>query len=131
MQWAVYQGEPITGISVIWMNAGLDAGPILKQVELPIEPGETAESLERRLAERGAPAVEVAIEQLDQWDGRSALGTPQDPSHGDPRPADQKGARTHQLAPVRKGNRQPGPRLPAVAGILFPLGSGATANRCG
>ncbi len=80
VQWALYRGETETGVTVIHMNPKLDAGPCLCQVRVAIGPRETAPELEARLAEAGAPLVLQAVEQLQDWDGTSPLGHPQNAS---------------------------------------------------
>jgi methionyl-tRNA formyltransferase len=80
VQWAVYQGEPTTGVSVIHMTPKLDAGPILAQAETAIGADETSQSLEPRLAELGAAAVMQALAMLTAWNGAEPLGRSQDPS---------------------------------------------------
>ena len=56
INWAIYHGESETGVSVIHMTAGVDAGPCLAQSPLAIGPEETAGELEPRLAEPEPPA---------------------------------------------------------------------------
>ncbi len=80
IHWAIYDGCQETGISVIHMTPRLDGGPLLAQTVVPIEPLETTEELEPRLAELGVPAVQDAIGLLASWDGESAIGTMQDAS---------------------------------------------------
>ncbi len=65
INWALYHGEKETGVSVIQMTAGLDAGPCLCQVSTPIEPHETAVELEQRLASLGAEAVCQTVTDLE------------------------------------------------------------------
>ena len=65
INWAIYHGETTTGATVIHMTPKLDAGPCIAQVRTAIGANETAESLEARLAELGAPLVCQAIEQLE------------------------------------------------------------------
>ena len=81
VQWAVYHGDPVTGVSVIHMTPRLDAGPILAKLETPIGPDETTESLEPRLAALGPKTVLTSLELLDGWDGVSELGERQDTTH--------------------------------------------------
>ena len=77
IQWAIFHGETETGVSVIHMTPQLDAGPVLVQRRLPIEPDETAGQLEPRLAALGPVAVLEAIELLAAGKIESI---PQDPS---------------------------------------------------
>jgi methionyl-tRNA formyltransferase len=54
IQWAIAQGETVTGITTMKIDAGLDTGDILLQQEIPIAPDDTAETLARKLAALGA-----------------------------------------------------------------------------
>ena len=78
IQWAVWRGETETGVTVIHMTPGLDAGPCLCQRTTEIGPTETAADLESRLANLGVELVVEAIALLGKWDRRSAIGIPQD-----------------------------------------------------
>lgn len=80
IQWCVYNGDALTGVTVIHMTSKLDGGPCLVKKSLEIEPAETAEELEPRLSELGVEAVEDAISMLETWDGDSKLGELQDPA---------------------------------------------------
>lgn len=79
INWAVYHGETTLGITVIHMTRKLDGGPALQFADLQASPYETAEQLEPRLSEIGVPAVHAAIAMLSDWDGKSDIGTRQDP----------------------------------------------------
>jgi methionyl-tRNA formyltransferase len=65
INWAIYHGEPETGVTVIHMTPQLDAGPAIAQARLPIGPDDTAAELEPRLAQIGAPLVLQAIDALE------------------------------------------------------------------
>ena len=80
INWAIWHGEKTTGVTVIHMTAGLDAGPCLVQHDTPIGPDEDAVELEGRLSLMGWPAVEQAITMLETWDGSSPIGHVQDPT---------------------------------------------------
>src|SRR5256886_9834628 len=54
IQWAIAQGETVTGVTTMRIDAGLDTGDILLQQELPITPDDTAETLAPALAAIGA-----------------------------------------------------------------------------
>jgi methionyl-tRNA formyltransferase len=64
VQWAILRGESETGNSVIHMTPGLDAGPLLAQQRVQIDPDEDSAQLEHRLATLGASAVLDVIAQL-------------------------------------------------------------------
>jgi len=74
IQWCVYNGDTVTGVTVIHMTAKLDGGPCIVTSKLDIEPEETAGELEPRLSELGPGAVAEAIQLLESWDGESVLG---------------------------------------------------------
>jgi methionyl-tRNA formyltransferase len=57
IQWAVAQGETMTGVTTMLLEEGLDTGPMLLARELAIAPADTAERLFPRLAELGAPLM--------------------------------------------------------------------------
>lgn len=80
IQWCVYNGDTVTGVTVIHMTAKLDGGPCIVKSELKIGDDETAEELEPRLSALGPDAVGLAIQMLESWDGESSLGELQDPA---------------------------------------------------
>jgi len=57
IQRAILAGDPITGVTIMRMDAGLDTGDMLDIVTCPIEPGESAQVLHDRLAVLGAQAL--------------------------------------------------------------------------
>ena len=57
IQWAIARGEPVTGVTTMRIDSGLDTGDILLQKELSIAPEDTAETLAPRLASAGADLV--------------------------------------------------------------------------
>jgi len=66
INWAIYHGETETGVSVIHMTPRIDAGPIVAQGAIPIQPDETAVELEARLSEFGAWFVRRVIDALER-----------------------------------------------------------------
>ncbi|MBN1295454.1 methionyl-tRNA formyltransferase [bacterium] len=64
IQWAILQGKTITGVTIMKTELGIDTGPILSQDRLPIRLEDTADSLEARIAERGAALL---IETLPKY----------------------------------------------------------------
>jgi methionyl-tRNA formyltransferase len=54
IQWAIAQGETVTGVTTMRIDAGLDTGDMLLKAETDIGPGETAVELGARLAVMGA-----------------------------------------------------------------------------
>lgn len=86
VQWAIANGETITGVTTMRLNAGLDTGDILLQRESPISPDDTSETLSPRLATLGADLVIETLQALQQGSIR-------------PRPQDHSQA---TLAPILK-----------------------------
>jgi methionyl-tRNA formyltransferase len=54
IQWAIADGEPETGVTIMRMDAGLDTGPIVTMERTPILDTDTGATLHDRLAELGA-----------------------------------------------------------------------------
>jgi len=75
IQWAVAMGEQVTGVTTMRINAGLDTGDILQQVEEPIEREDTAMTLAPRLAHAGA---ELMISTLAGLKNGTIAPQPQD-----------------------------------------------------
>lgn len=80
VNWAVLNGDTETGVTVIHMTPGLDAGPCLVKVATPIALQDDAAILEDRLSRLGVGAVMEAVEMLARWDRQSVLGEIQDSS---------------------------------------------------
>jgi len=64
INWALFNGETETGVTVIHMTPKVDAGPCIAQAVTPIRPEETAVELEARLAELGGWLVRRTIDAL-------------------------------------------------------------------
>ena len=75
VQSALLDGATQTGISILFTVKKLDAGPIIWQEKLSIDPFESSELLTKRLFLRGAKAIWKALELLQS---ESFHGTPQD-----------------------------------------------------
>ena len=78
IQWAIFNGDLETGVSVIHMTPRLDAGPILTVRQTTIGADETHPELEDRLARLGIEAVQEAIATLMSWNRTSDVGARQD-----------------------------------------------------
>lgn len=61
VQRAIQAGDPVTGVSVMLMDEGLDTGPVLRVIEEAVRPQDDAGSLGDRLAAIGATALREAI----------------------------------------------------------------------
>jgi len=65
IQWAIANGETVTGNTTMRIDAGLDTGDILLQRELLIKPDDTAETLAPPLAAMGAGLLIETLEGLE------------------------------------------------------------------
>ena len=65
IQWAVANGEKITGVTTMRLDEGMDTGGMLLRRELPIGPADTAEDLFFRLAALGAPLMVETLAGLE------------------------------------------------------------------
>jgi methionyl-tRNA formyltransferase len=65
IQWAVANGESVTGVTTMRLDEGMDTGGMLLRRELPIGPTDTAEDLFPRLAEIGAPLMVETLAGLE------------------------------------------------------------------
>jgi methionyl-tRNA formyltransferase len=61
---AILQGEEVTGVTIMLLDAGMDTGPILNQKEMPISAEDTTGSLTAKLAQIGA---QLLMETLPLW----------------------------------------------------------------
>ncbi len=61
---AIQNGDATTGVTVIRMTPRVDAGGMLYRASTPIDPDETADELEARLARIGAPLIIQAVDRL-------------------------------------------------------------------
>lgn len=64
IQRAIEAGDSRTGVCLMQMEAGLDTGPVLLQLETPITERDTAGSLHDRLAELGAEVLSDGLKLL-------------------------------------------------------------------
>jgi methionyl-tRNA formyltransferase len=64
IQWAIARGETITGVTTMRIDAGLDTGDILLQVEERIKPEDNALTLAPRLAQTGAELMIATLAGL-------------------------------------------------------------------
>ncbi len=66
IQWAVINGEKVSGITIMKMEAGLDTGDILVQREVPLDEKETAGTLFDKLSELGGEVLLDALEGIEK-----------------------------------------------------------------
>lgn len=64
IQWAVINGEKVTGITTMYMDVGMDTGDMILKEEVEIGKDETTGELWDRLAEIGAKLLVETLEQI-------------------------------------------------------------------
>lgn len=75
IQWSVLNGEKQTGVTTMYMDAGVDTGDMILKRACDIGPDETAEELHDRLSEMGAALLAETVPLLAEG---KAPRTPQD-----------------------------------------------------
>jgi methionyl-tRNA formyltransferase len=78
VQAAILAGDPVTGVSLMKMDAGMDTGPVYTTRETRIGEEEDSASLGARLADLGAQVLIETLHSLEGEGGRGPL--PQDSS---------------------------------------------------
>ncbi len=63
INWALINGETVTGVTIMALDEGMDTGDILLQKPVSILPDDTAATLHDRLAASGAALLGAALEQ--------------------------------------------------------------------
>jgi methionyl-tRNA formyltransferase len=66
IQRALMQGEKRTGVTLFWLDEGMDTGPILIQKELPIAEDDDADSLREKLVPLGLQTLQEALTKVEQ-----------------------------------------------------------------
>jgi methionyl-tRNA formyltransferase len=77
INWAIINGEKVTGLTTMQIDPGLDTGPMLLKYQTGIGPDETTLDLYAQLAEAGAPLIVETLKKLDRGE---IAPTPQDNS---------------------------------------------------
>ncbi len=78
IQRALLAGDSVTGVTIMQMDAGLDTGPMIEVVDVPIAARETAGTLTARLAAAGAAAIVTVLERLARDGALAATPQPAD-----------------------------------------------------
>ena len=77
VQRAILEGDKVTGVTIMKMDAGMDTGDILKTVEVPIDPDIHTDELMMELAHKGA---DLLISMIDDYVDGKITPIPQDGS---------------------------------------------------
>jgi len=73
---ALLAGDAETGVTIMQMDAGLDSGPMLDTVRVPLGARDTAASVTAKLAHEGAAALVRVLRDLDAGRVRRAIAQP-------------------------------------------------------
>jgi methionyl-tRNA formyltransferase len=77
INWAILRGEQTTGNTLIWLADNVDEGQIIDQIEFPISPYDTCETLYQKVAESNHIMIQRALPMLLAGE---CPGVPQPPS---------------------------------------------------
>lgn len=65
INWALIKGESVTGLSIFWVDPGIDTGPVLLQKQVPIQPDDTTGSLYfNKIFPLGIEAIGEAVDLI-------------------------------------------------------------------
>lgn len=65
INWALIKGETVTGLTIFWLDKGIDTGPILLQRSVPVDPDDTTGTLYfNKLFPLGIEAVGEAVDLI-------------------------------------------------------------------
>jgi len=66
INWALIKGEAVTGLTLFWVDKGIDTGPILLQKEVKVEPDDTTGSLYfNKIFPLGVDAIGEAVDLIN------------------------------------------------------------------
>jgi methionyl-tRNA formyltransferase len=65
IQWAIAEGETVTGVTTMKIDAGLDTGDMLLKAELSIDSADTSETLSPKLAAIGANLLVETLNKIE------------------------------------------------------------------
>ena len=67
INWALIKGEKVTGLSVFWVDPGIDTGPVLLQKEVEVGPDDTTGSLYfNKIFPLGIEAIGEAVDLINR-----------------------------------------------------------------
>ena len=76
IQWSILNGDRETGVTAMYLNAGMDEGDMIDRILVPIEDSDTTATLTDKLAEQGAELLSRTIAAIGSGTARR---TPQNP----------------------------------------------------
>ncbi len=64
--WAIREGDPVSGVTLMAMDAGIDTGPIVAHASVAIAPDDNTATLTQRMADLGATLWRDTIQRFPQ-----------------------------------------------------------------
>ena len=77
IQWSILQGEAETGVTAMYLSAGMDEGDMIDRIVTPIEDTDTTETLTKKLSDTGAELLSRTVTAIGNG---TAARIPQDPA---------------------------------------------------
>ena len=65
IQWAILNGDETTGVTIMYLDEGMDSGDIIVQEEVSIDPDETTGELWNRLSSIGAKLLKESVDKIN------------------------------------------------------------------
>ncbi|HKP91745.1 MAG TPA: formyl transferase [Thermoleophilaceae bacterium] len=77
-EWAIYQDDPV-GVTIHWVDPGIDTGAIAAREEIPLEPGDDLDAVRAKQQEKSAEMLVGVVRAVAEGDAQSL---PQQPGEG-------------------------------------------------
>ncbi|PBC73892.1 methionyl-tRNA formyltransferase [Fibrobacter intestinalis] len=84
VQWAIANGDKMTGVSIFLLDEKMDHGPILEQRKIPIGPYDTEEDILNKMVAPGCEALDSALQRI--FEGKCESLSEQDHANASPAP---------------------------------------------
>lgn len=65
IEWAIIEGETVTGVTTMYMEKGLDTGDMIEKTEVTIEKDDTGKTLHDKLAQAGGKLIISTLKALE------------------------------------------------------------------
>lgn len=65
IEWAIIEGETVTGVTTMYMEKGLDTGDMIEKTEVTIEKDDTGKTLHDKLAQAGGRLIISTLKALE------------------------------------------------------------------
>lgn len=64
IQWSIIKGEKVTGITTMYMDAGMDTGDMIQKAEVKIEDSDTFGTLYEKMKQKGGELIVKTLEKI-------------------------------------------------------------------